>query len=76
MKYAWLVVIAILLSAGVADAVDAMTYKDLAGRWCGDVTDYVFTPNTPTVPPLAPGGVLPDWSDQLSVSDPLCFNCL
>jgi hypothetical protein len=46
MKYAW---IAILLSAGAADIADAVTYKDIAGQWCGDVTDYVFTPNTLTV---------------------------
>jgi hypothetical protein len=24
-------------------------YEDIAGQWCGDVTDYVFTPNTLTV---------------------------
>jgi hypothetical protein len=28
---------------------DAATYKDIAGQWCGDVTDYIFTPNTLTV---------------------------
>jgi hypothetical protein len=49
MKNAWIAAIAILLSAGAADSVDAMTYKDIAGQWCGDVTDYVFTPNTLTV---------------------------
>jgi hypothetical protein len=32
-----------------ADTADATTYKDIAGQWCGDVTDYVFTPNTLTV---------------------------
>jgi len=26
-----------------------MTYKDIAGQWCGDVTDYVFAPDTLTV---------------------------
>ncbi|HTE77243.1 MAG TPA: hypothetical protein VK653_10945 [Xanthobacteraceae bacterium] len=49
MKYPWLAVTAILLSAGAADIADAMTYKDIAGLWCGDVTDYVFTPNKLTV---------------------------
>jgi hypothetical protein len=49
MKYALRAAIAILLSAGAANIADAMTYKDIAGRWCGDVTDYVFTPNTLTV---------------------------
>jgi hypothetical protein len=49
MKYAWFAAIAILLSAGAANIADAMTYKDIAGQWCGDVTDYVFTPNTLTV---------------------------
>jgi hypothetical protein len=32
-----------------ADTADATTYKDIAGQWCGDVTDYVFTPNMLTV---------------------------
>jgi hypothetical protein len=32
-----------------ADIADATTYKDIAGQWCGDVTDYVFTPSTLTV---------------------------
>src|SRR5262252_1230426 len=49
MKYPWLVAIAILPLVGAADIADAMTYKDIAGQWCGDVTDYVFTPNTLTV---------------------------
>ena len=49
MKYPWLVAIAILPSVGAAVSADAMTYKDIAGRWCGDVTDYVFTPNALTV---------------------------
>ena len=49
MKYAWLAAIAILLSASAADIAGAVTYKDIAGQWCGDVTDYVFTPSTLTV---------------------------
>jgi hypothetical protein len=49
MKYAWLAAAIILLSASAADTADAVTYKDLAGQWCGDVTDYVFGPNTLTV---------------------------
>jgi len=49
MKYPWLVAIAILSSVGAADSADAMTYKDIAGQRCGDVTDYVFTPDTLTV---------------------------
>ena len=49
MKYPWLAVIAILLSAVAADIADTTTYKDIAGQWCGDVTDYVSTPNTLTV---------------------------
>jgi hypothetical protein len=49
MKYPWLVAIAILPLVGAADIADAMTYKDIAGQWCGDVTDYVFTPDTLTV---------------------------
>ena len=32
-----------------ADIADATTYEDIAGQWCGDVTDYVFTPDTLTV---------------------------
>ena len=35
-----------ILTASIADAT---TYKDIAGQWCGDVTDYVFTPDTLTV---------------------------
>ena len=32
-----------------ADIADATTYKDIAGQWCGDATDYVFAPSTLTV---------------------------
>ena len=32
-----------------ADMADATTYEDIAGQWCGDVTDYVFAPDTLTV---------------------------
>ena len=32
-----------------ADIANATTPEDIAGQWCGDVTDYVFTPNTLTV---------------------------
>jgi hypothetical protein len=35
-----------ILTAGIANAT---TYKDIAGQWCGDVTDYIFAPNTLTV---------------------------
>ena len=49
MKYFWLATVAILLSAGAADIANATTYEDIAGQWCGDVTDYVFAPNTLTV---------------------------
>src|SRR5437762_6496183 len=49
MKYPWLVAIAMLPSVGAADTADAKTYQDIAGQWCGDVTDYVFTPETLTV---------------------------
>jgi hypothetical protein len=31
------------------DIANATTYEDIAGQWCGDVTDYVFTPDTLTV---------------------------
>jgi hypothetical protein len=33
----------------VADTANATTYQDIAGQWCGDVTDYVFAPDTLTV---------------------------
>jgi hypothetical protein len=39
MKHPWLVAIAILPSVGAADIADATTHKDIAGQWCGDVTD-------------------------------------
>ena len=32
-----------------ASVANATTYEDIAGQWCGDVTDYVFTPDTLTV---------------------------
>ena len=32
-----------------ADTANATTYEDIAGQWCGDVTDYVFAPDTLTV---------------------------
>jgi hypothetical protein len=32
-----------------AEMANATTYKDIAGQWCGDVTDYVFAPDTLTV---------------------------
>jgi hypothetical protein len=31
------------------DIANATTYKDIAGQWCGDATDYVFTPTALTV---------------------------
>ena len=36
----------LILTAGIANAT---TYEDIAGQWCGDVTDYDFAPNTLTV---------------------------
>ena len=55
MKYFWLATIAILLSAGAADIANATTYEDIAGQWCGDVTDYVFT--------------LPPWRSRRTTTD-------
>ena len=31
-----------------ADIANATSYEDIAGQWCGDVTDYVFAPDTLT----------------------------
>ena len=42
----------IALCAGwivTGDIADATAYEDIAGQWCGDVTDYVFGPDTLTV---------------------------
>ena len=39
----------IALFALTSDIANATTYEDIAGQWCGDVTDYVFAPNTLTV---------------------------
>jgi len=42
----------IVLFAGwilAADTANATTPEDIAGQWCGDVTDYIFTPDTLTV---------------------------
>ena len=33
------------LTAGIANAT---TPEDIAGQWCGNVTDYVFAPDTLT----------------------------
>ena len=46
MKYPCLVTIVILPLVSAADIADATTYKDIAGQWCGDVSDYVFAPDT------------------------------
>jgi hypothetical protein len=46
LKTLTLVTAAWLLTADIANAT---TYKDIAGQWCGDATDYVFAPNTLTV---------------------------
>jgi hypothetical protein len=32
-----------------AETANATTYEDISGQWCGDVTDYVFAPDTLTV---------------------------
>jgi hypothetical protein len=32
-----------------ADTAHTTAYEDIAGQWCGDVTDYVLTPDTLTV---------------------------
>ena len=39
----------IALFAGWILTANATTYEDIAGQWCGDVTDYVFAPDTLTV---------------------------
>jgi hypothetical protein len=39
VQYPWFAAIAILPLVGAADIADAATYKDIAGQWCGDVTD-------------------------------------
>ena len=39
----------IALFAAWIPTANATTYEDIAGQWCGDVTDYVFTPDTLTV---------------------------
>ena len=36
----------IVLFASSTLTANATTYEDIAGQWCGDVTDYVFAPNT------------------------------
>ena len=38
--------IALFVAAEIANAT---TYETIAGQWCGDVTDYVFAPDTLTV---------------------------
>jgi hypothetical protein len=46
------IVALIALFAGwilAAEIANATTYEDIVGQWCGDVTDYVFAPDTLTV---------------------------
>ena len=37
------------LFTGWVLTANATTYENISGQWCGDVTDYVFAPNTLTV---------------------------
>jgi predicted aspartyl protease len=46
IRPAAILAIAAALTAGAADIADATTYKDIAGEWCGEVTDYVFGPDS------------------------------
>jgi hypothetical protein len=46
VRIAFLVVI---LTAGFATEAIALSYKDIAGRWCGQTTNYVFARNALTV---------------------------
>jgi hypothetical protein len=39
----------VALFALASDIANATVYEDIAGQWCGDLTDYVFAPNTLTV---------------------------
>jgi len=39
----------VALFTGWIMIANATAYEDIAGQWCGDVTDYVFAPNTLTV---------------------------
>ena len=39
----------VALFALASDIANATVYEDIAGQWCGDATDYVFTPTTLTV---------------------------
>jgi len=46
MRKAW---IRAALALALALLPGPLWAEDIAGQWCGDVTDYVFTPNTLTV---------------------------
>lgn len=37
------------LSASLAGEAAALTFKSIAGKWCGLTTNYIFTKNTLTV---------------------------
>jgi hypothetical protein len=39
------VVLAFVVLAGFIGAADALTFQDLAGKWCGTTTNYEFSSN-------------------------------
>ena len=44
-----LVFIVVVLSAGLIAQAAALSYKDIADRWCGLTSNYAFTQNSLTV---------------------------
>jgi hypothetical protein len=40
------VALAIILLAGSTAGASALSFKDIAGKWCGDATDYTFSRDT------------------------------
>jgi hypothetical protein len=41
--------LAVILLAGFAGAAHALTFEDIAGKWCGITTNYQFSTDLPLV---------------------------
>jgi hypothetical protein len=48
-KIFWAALLSVAFASGGAGAAAALSFKDIAGKWCGLTTDYTFTRNALTV---------------------------
>jgi len=49
MKRIWVAAVTIVLLAGATNDAGAMAFKDIAGQWCGELSDDTFAPQSLTV---------------------------